>query len=111
MSDNMAYLPRVLLEALPQLRAGLTGTVHGEVLIYPFLNGCLVLCAANNFPSNGEYHLTVAEVPAQNIFAGDGFCFSLNYLPSQDPESLYGKKVTMMDNSGLIVASGKFSIN
>ena len=111
MSDNMAYLPRVLLETLPELRAGLNGTARGEVLLYPFLQGCLILCAANNFPANGEYRITVDQSSTLNVYVGNGFCFSLNYLPFQTPQLLYGKTVSIAGNDGLTVASGTFYMN
>lgn len=123
MEKEYLYLPKVLLSEPSALRAGVRGLsgyddVRGEMLIYPFLEGSLVLSAVRGLPHDGlfsqlicrggaaserpdmpsgkELHSCVGELPP--FLSCGGFAYSLVYTDSFTPPELYGMSVMICKN-------------
>lgn len=103
MSEEILYLPKILFKQRPSARAQISGgarnpDITGEVLVYPFQRGSLLITAVKNLPSNGFYGFHIHE---NGECSGDFTSAGSHYNPTNAPHPMHaGDLPNLLSNDG-----------
>lgn len=105
------YLPKILFKQMPECKGKISGSDYqGEILLYPFCGGSLIITAIRNLP-DGFYRLKLYDSPSKewelpSLLSSKGFSYSINFDGRFIPSDTIELKADILGADSMTFATG-----